>query len=464
MNAISQTSGINPKILATVVALPLAVLVAIAITQVEWSYAALLLCAPFIVYLAMKRPFIFPFGLYVFSIPFENLLVMNGSAHGATLTRLLGVMAILALLLKGAFERRLKKPDKIDLWWILFTLYCLLSILWSISSSLPLVRVQTIIGLIGLYVVASSYRVQGKEYESVKWLILAGGALSSIFTIYAYHKGLVNFGEAERVSLMSLDSASGIGGANKQAFDMLLPLSVCMGMLLKKGRPLAKGSLFLVLFVMFFGIMITGSRGGLAAAIVVLLCFIFYSKNRLKFAAAASIILVTTFAMTPQFYLDRINRSAETHASGRTDIWRVGLKAMEKYWLFGAGLDCFPNAYTEFVNYSPVYMGFDRAPHNIFVGTFVELGIIGGLLMVIALIKHYATIGHYAAIGGKGGRPGADQIILKAAFWALLVGGLSQDVVWYKSFWLLWMMIVMQKYASQTGGDRLDRIGARKGQ
>ena len=111
---------------------------------------------------------------------------------------------------------------------------------------------------------------------------------------------------------------------------------------------------------------------------------------------------------------------------------------MAKYWLHGAGLDSFPAAYTEFMKYAP-YMGQNRAPHNIFVGMSVELGIIGIFFMIMALVKHYTSL------VPKGGSYDNDQIILKAAFWGIIIASLSFDSVWFKSFWLLWMMITMQK-------------------
>ncbi|MDA8387665.1 MAG: O-antigen ligase family protein [Nitrospiraceae bacterium] len=446
-------SPIQSKVLWACIGTVLAFSVALAITEGTWIDSMLVLFAPLAVYLSLQRPFIFPVGFYVFSIPFENLLVMSGAQHGATVTRLLGAIAIAALAVKGMFEGKLRTPEKINLWWALFAFYCLLSMTWAISGRLSLVRAQTIIGLAGLYIVLSMYRVEKKEYESLMWFILAGGALASIFTIYAYHENLLDFGNAARVSLISLDSSKGVSGANKQAFDMLLPVSVCLGMLLKKGRPLVRAFFFLVLFMMFYGIVITGSRGGLAAVLAILIFFLLSARSRLKAAIIAAVTVAATLPMTSGFFLDRIRNSVSSHASGRTDIWHVGLKAMGKYWLFGAGLDCFPKAYTEFVRYSQVYMGLDRAPHNIFVGMFVELGIIGGLLMVVAMVRHYAAIGRLA------GKFETDRIVLKAAFWAILVGGLSQDVVWYKSFWLLWMMIVIQKHVSEAGGDRLGPPG-----
>lgn len=437
-----STLRFNPATAIMLFLLPMSIILAAAITEIKWIYAAAILLAPLLIYLSFKKPFVFPLGIYAFSIPFENLLVMSGAAQGATLTRYLGILAIVSLLLKGLYEKKIKAPGKIHIWWLLFSIYCVISTLWAISGTTPSVRIVTIIGLALLYLVATSYQATASEYKTLKWLIFSGGLLSSVLTIIAYHQGLIDFGEVERVSLMSLDG-SGIGGANKQAFDMLLPFSICLGMLFEKGKTLTKGFFLASLLLMFFGIVITGSRGGLAAAIVVLVYFIFSFKNKLKSALIGVTILLASFAATPQFYLDRINRSFASHASGRFDIWHVGIMALKKYWLFGAGLDCFPNAYTEFVNYTPVFMGFDRAPHNIFIGTFVELGIIGSVLFLIALYKHYFSI--RPSLGKKG----SDLIILSAAFWGILTGGLTQDVIWYKSFWLLWMMILIQKNASE---------------
>ena len=443
MNIIQEAcSRIDRGGLLAGLALPLALIVAIAITDVKWVYI-LLLCVPFIIYISLKKPFIFPFGLYVFSIPFENLLIMSGAQQGATLTRVIGLLTIFSLLVKSCFEKKLRAPDKITLWWVLFALYCLLSIAWSICPDSLIVRAKTIIGLLALYMVVSSYRMQKKEYDMLKWFILLGGVLCALLTVYSYHKGMSDFGGAARVSVMSLND-KGVNGANKQAFDMLIPVSICLGMMLKKRKLPAKIVLFVTLIMMFFGIIFTGSRGGLAAGLAIVLYFCLFTKKKMKFAILASVTAVTVFSFMPQFYIDRINKSVETHADGRADIWYVGWQALKKYWLFGTGLDGFPSAYTEFVNYTPAFMGLNRAPHNVIVGMSVELGIVGITMMIMGLIKHYS------ALSLKRGTFNMDQIVLKAAFWGIMISGLSLDMIWNKTFWLLLMMITMQKYISLT--------------
>ncbi len=452
-------SRINQKVLLAGLALPIALFMAIAITEVKWVYMALLI-APFIIYISLKKTFIFPFGLYVFSIPFEGLQTWSGAEQGATLMRVIGIMTILSLLLKSCFEKKLRAPDKTALWWLLFALYCLLSITWSISPDSPIVRAQTIIGLLALYMVVSSYKIQKKEYDILKWFVLLSGILSALIMLYCYQKGMNEFGDATRVSVMSLNDKGvnganrdlfegsegdkGIHGANKQAFDMLIAVSICLGMMLKERKLSARLLLFLALMTMFCGIILTGSRGGLAAGLTVVLYYCLFTKKKMKFGIFAAVTAITVFSFIPQYYIDRISDSVESNASGRGDIWQVGLQAIKKYWLFGAGLDGFPKAYTEFVKYTPRFLGLDRAPHNVIIGMSVELGIVGLAVMVIGLAKHYSALGRESRTCNM------DRIVLKAAFWGIMVSGMSLDMIWNKTFWLLLMMMTMQKYISEV--------------
>jgi len=439
MNTIKMQSArvhYNPGIILFFWGLLSVLVAAIAITEAKWIYLGLI-AAPFIIYVSLTRPFIFPFGIYVFSIPFENLLVLSGAAHGATLNRLMGIMTILVLALKCLFEKKLIVPDKITLWWVLFAAYCFLSVTWAIDPELPVVRIQSIVGFILFYLVVSSYRVQEKEYETLLWCILLGGALSALLTVYGYQKA-IELGSAGRVSLMSIKDTGSVVSINKQAFDMLLPVSICLGMLVRKQTSLARTFLFVTLVTLCFSIILTGSRGSTAGCLGILATFFFLSKKKVSFGMFAVVILLILASLTPQFFVDRLNNAVGSHADGRADIWYVGWKAMAKYWLHGAGLDSFPAAYTEFMKYAP-YMGQNRAPHNIFVGMSVELGIIGIFFMIMALVKHYTSL------VPKGGSYDNDQIILKAAFWGIIIASLSFDSVWFKSFWLLWMMITMQK-------------------
>ena len=437
-----SASRINQKVLWTGLALLVFLLMTLSIIDAEWIYMGLA-AAPLIFYICLKNPFIVPFGLYVFSLPFENLLVLSGHFEGATLTKMLGIASIFFLILKGLFEKRLKVPDKAVLWWVLFALYCFLSTSWAISPESPAARIQTITGLVALYLAVSLYRIEKKEYDALMAFILLSGIVCALLTVYSYKMQLLQFGSVERASLLTLKDENGVWGANKQGFDMLLPFAVCLGALLKQKKTLMKFLLFAAFLLIFYSIILTGSRGDLFGCLAILIILALTLKNKVKFTIITVLTVMALFSVTPHFFIKRINNSEASHAEGRTDIWLVGAKAAQKYWLFGAGLDSFPQAYTQFAFSANVYMyrGLYRAPHNIFVGNFVELGVIGTSFMIMGFLTHFLALKQKR----HKRRRNIDRTIFGAALAGVLISSLALDCLWYKTFWLLLAMIIMQK-------------------
>ena len=63
--------------------------------------------APELLYLAIRRPFIFPFGLYAVLVPFNHIIVISGLG---TLTKFAGILASVALLLAVVRTKRVVRP------------------------------------------------------------------------------------------------------------------------------------------------------------------------------------------------------------------------------------------------------------------------------------------------------------------------------------------------------------------
>lgn len=405
----------------------------------EILYTAIVVTFPLLLYLFVHKPFIFPFGLYVFSLPFENLLSLVEASKGPTLSKLLAVLSIFALALKGYFQNKLKGPDGVTLWWVLFMLYAFSSIAWGISPA-GTMRLSTALGLIVLYLIVSSYQIQKREYEQLKWILIIAGVIAALLTIHRYQMVLAIKGVSDRTSIIINDRFVAL---NSLPFDLLFTVSLCMAMIINQKKAIMKGLFFLFVVIVFFAIILTGSRGGLSAALSIVILYLLFIRNlskKIVFALVISLGAVIIFPLIPEFMHERIRDSVDSHASGRTDIWIVGLHSLKKYWLFGAGLDNFPLAYTEFIHSHNSDLGLNRAPHSLYVGFFVELGIIGILLMFTALIKHYKLIS--ASNVEK-----SDQIMLKATFWAVMINCLTGDMIWSKMFWFLFMMIIMHKHA-----------------
>ncbi len=427
--------NLNSNVIWLASVLFIAVITGIAIADKKWIYFAVIL-SPLIIYLCIHKPFIFPFGAYVFLLPFDNLLSVTGFEGGATLTKLLGVLTILVLTIKGAFENKLKKPDAVLIWWVLFIMYGLLTVYWAINPERVLSKLPTAIGLILLYLVVASYKIQKSEFETIKWCILFGGFIAVLCIIYNYHTG--SFYYVEQRSGLKFGGRS--VSPNVLGFILLLPISVCIEMLLRQKNKLIIKSLFVIIAGVFaYGVLLTGSRGAALSVGIVIIVYILFLRQRLNLAIILTVVGVLIYSLIPGYLFERFGSSIESGGSGRLDIWYAGWLAIKKYWVLGAGLNNFPEAYNQFAQYSSNFIGWDLDSHNLYIGVLTDLGIVGITLMVVAMRKHYK------AIQARFTHYNINTVMLKASFWAVLFCCIFGTHLWSKAFWLLWMMIMMHK-------------------
>lgn len=427
---ITRRLNLNSKVIGLMIVLFIAVITGIAIADKKWIYLGLVFI-PFILYLCVEKPFIFPFGFYLLLIPFDAVLSLSGSSQGATLTKFLGVLTILVFSIKGVIENKLKKPDSASIWWVLFIIYGVSSLWWAINPGA--VISTTLIGLIVLYLVVSSFKIQQNEFDTLKWCLLVGSFLAAVFTIYNYDSLQTNR------AVLEVGSRNA-GDMNRYAFAFLIPVSICIEKVLKQNNKLIKVLFGGVLGVLIFGIIISGSRGSMLGIAAIFIVYILSMKQKITFITVLIVIGIALSSFLPSFFYERWGNVIEGGGAGRLSIWYVGLMCLKEHWLIGAGLGNFHNAYSEFALYSPKhFMGYYRAPHNIYLGNFVELGIIGFSLFIMAIIKHYQSI------RSRFSSDNSNQVMLRAAFWGILVSCFFLDTVYIKSFWLLWMLIMMNK-------------------
>ncbi|MEW6053670.1 MAG: O-antigen ligase family protein [Nitrospirota bacterium] len=393
------------------------------------------LFAPLFIYLSISKPFIFPFGAYVFLLPFDSVLAISGSG-GATITKLLGIITIFVFLTKSLIEKKFEKPDRATLYWILFIIYALTSFFWAIVPEVVQARFMTAIGLLLLYLVVASYGVQKNDFALIKYFLLAGGVSAALITIYKFRTyGMVyDTTDYVRTSLTMGDRASEL---NKFAFSLLLSVSISIELLLNEKKKWLKILLLSGLSVIILCLLLNGSRGGLIGVGVIFISYILSQKKRLSIWALVLCMAVLLVSLSPNYFTKRWDQAVETGGSGRLIIWSTGLAAADKYWTVGAGLDNFPYVYNEFGSFTPYSTKMGRGAHNIYLSTFIELGIIGLLLLLLGMITHYRAIRTYDQ--------SASAQMLKAAFWAMLVSCFFLDAIWTKTFWMLWILIMMYR-------------------
>lgn len=390
---------------------------------------------PLMIYLFIIKPFIFPFGLYVLLIPFDAVLTVIGDSQGTTLTKILGILTILSLLFKGVFEKKLRWPNNAAIWWILFVSLGIASLLWAIQADRVLRIAPTAIGLLILYLIASSYKINKDEFNIIRWCIIAGGLLAAIYTIYFY---FIESNQLTRVTMtIGKDRTSPI---NYYAVSLIIPSSMCAHAMMQKSKKIIKIAWGVLLCLIVFAVVITGSRGGLLGTVIAIVINFYSTKNKIASLSFLVVIGTIIVLIMPDIFIERWKEAIAPGSTGsnRTLIWYVGIKALGEYWPIGAGLNNFSNVTKEYGHYV-TYLRASYGAHNIYIGFLIELGIVGLSFMMLAFWKHYKLI------RSKFDQFNADAIMLRGCFWGGLTSSFFVDTFYLKSFWLIWMIILMQK-------------------
>jgi O-antigen ligase len=401
----------------------------ITISLNKWIYLGFL-TLPLFIYLTIEKPFIFPFGAYAFLLPFDSILSVTGNVRGDTLTKLVGILAILILLMKGFFEKKFLPLSRLSIPWILFLFYCLASTFWAIEPAYVLDRFSTIIGFLLFYLIFSLYKIKENEFNTCQWLIILGGFLAAIFAIYFNNS-------YEHTQRITVSYGSRATDPNQFAFTLLLPVSVCLEQIINQRKRHIKIMLGIIICVIIFSIIQTGSRGGFLGVFVITMMYLISIRRSLMPWLIIFVTGILIISVAQESFISRWTTAIESGGAGRVDIWKIGIASLKDYWVFGAGLSNFPIVFNEYGLFTPFTTYLGAGSHNIFLKIMVELGIVGFLLFVWAIVNNYKTI--------RTDTSNNHQVMLKAAFWGMLISSFFLDTLFTKSFWLLWMLILMQK-------------------
>ena len=99
------------------------------------------------------------------------------------------------------------------------------------------------------------------------------------------------------------------------------------------------------------GIFLSMSRGAVVAMVVMLLVLLYRMRVRWHIVGIMVLLLVVATTLMPNAFYKRFeDRSqARRYRLGRLDIWRTGLRMLERSGFLGAGLDNFPLLYGAYV-------------------------------------------------------------------------------------------------------------------
>jgi hypothetical protein len=404
-----------------------AVIIALLLVLQAWWALAVLLAIP----LVIIWPAEVGLGGFAMAVPFAIVTLGNGSVK---LGWVLGLSAGGALVFSGFVLGRLQRPPTVARYWVLLVLWASFTAFWALDREVALKLVITAGSLIAVYLIAVSVRLDEKQFSRVCMMCVVGGCAAACIAI---QRALAE-GIQQRLP--------GITGTtdddpNMFAASLLLPFALAVSIAVTNGPSLRRALAWFAVTVLALGILVTMSRGGLLSLVAMFIVFAY----RLRFNRPM-IFVVTVFALLlsfmPGVLFQRVQ--AMKHGDARLTFWRLGLtEILPHYGLMGVGLGNFPVAFTRYAGRAtgvvPAGEEFNRDSHNIYVGTAVELGLPGFVLLVTAIVWHRMQLQRLHARSRS--RPGYELIGFEAAMWALLVAGFFINLFWHKFFWLNWMLL-----------------------
>jgi O-antigen ligase len=366
-------------------------------------------------------------GLFALVLPFDSVAVLGQGSTGTTLNWYAGVASALVLLGVGIVHGRLERPTRAALWWSLLILWSGASIVWALEPQRVLERLPTALGLLTFYLIAVSFRMSRKELCWVLGLALLGGVAGAGYGIWQF---------LHSTGASIIRASIGETNPNRFALSLLLPLSIAIGAFLSMRNWILKAATLTMIGVIAFAILISMSRGSLIAVCVLILFYI--RKFRMNWRISVALLVLSSLLLAvPKVFFERIQSSQEDRGAGRLDIWQAGFEVAKNHTVFGVGLDNFPVAYDRYASSETFFRGYRRAPHNVYLGTLTELGIIGFLLFLLAIRSEIRVLRKL--------KSSAKQVPLvvgcEGACFAILTAGISRDILWDKTFWFSWILL-----------------------
>ncbi len=156
------------------------------------------------------------------------------------------------------------------------------------------------------------------------------------------------------------------------------------------------------------GILLSGSRGGIIAALAALAAWtIFGGRWRLKVLATAAVVALVAVAYLNAYAdpatRERVMQVTEQEqltadgGTGRTDIWEVGLRAFDDNPVRGAGIGNYTEATPRYldqpglVRRTDYFLETPKVAHNTYLHVLVEVGVVGMTLLGIVLLLVVAS-------------------------------------------------------------------------
>jgi O-antigen ligase len=415
------------------------------------ALAASIYVFPIALFFAIRRPWIFPVALYALMVPSDSYLNFTQLTGGSSLTKIAAILATMAILFKLFRAKKFVNPGGAPLAWTVYAIWCSMTILWAFNPNEDVISWWfTLLQLVAFYVVLVVAPIDEQDFRIVFNSFIVGAMFASLFGAYTFGVGghkIVNEGRLKAYFNPDNKLVSDLFSAS-----FVFPIAIVTMNTLRTKWGLKKFGMIFVWSILLVGQLIVGSRGGLLADVMVFGYYTIKGRYRSQLLFLAGLALLTSFAF-PTSTWGRFLKPDPSGGSGRVEIWKVGLAALKDHWLIGGGFGNFPQLYNKYflTVFNQYYEHWSRAPHNIILQAWVEIGLIGLALMLWGWWATFKSMDHIpkghalydwriAYEGGIGG----------TLFAAIFVGVMLYKFTWF-SFTLtaLFRQITKRRMAAE---------------
>lgn len=313
--------------------------------------------------------------LLVFSIPFENMLVLQ---YHFTISRFVGMLTMASAVLAVLLDKRFRPFGIFLALFMVFILWNITTFYWSIDGESTRLFMKTYLQLFLFAWIFWEFGQTDQQLLSLQSAYVFGAYVSSLALVHAFWQGSqVTYLRYAAYGFDPNDIALIISIGVPLAWNLSLRANnQAMVWLYRAYLPLA-----------FFAVILTASRGSFLALMVAFL-FVLWTVSNLSLWSKAAVCFLVAFssyyflALIPAYSWTRLSTIGSEIASGdlnyRLLIWLSGLKVFANNPLLGIGAGTFE------IGVLP-YLGEAASSHNLFLSILVGQGLIG-LLIFAAII------------------------------------------------------------------------------
>jgi O-antigen ligase len=320
--------------------------------------------------------------VFVFSIPWENVVVIPGVG---AVTRLTGVVAAGLVGLAIAVSGRMRRLHVFHVAAFLFVIWAGVDLLITQSGDRLPTKLWTFVMLLVVAWMIWELARSGQRQRGLLMAYVCGAGVSAAETMRAYHSGIGGYG---RFAAAGFDP-------NDLAMTLALALPMAWYLSMTYQRPLLRWLCRAYLPIGVLAIGLTGSRGGLLVTIVALM-IVPLTMDRLtpgRLVTAVAILVgsvALAAAYIPHTIVERLSTTTteveDVRFGGRFKYWVAGVHAFAQRPLTGYGSGSFV------VAIRPEMGTLSNVAHNTYLSVLVEQGIIGLVLYLMMFVAVYQSI------------------------------------------------------------------------